>query len=318
MRHYCLALLAVSVLALSALAAEIADESGAFGKRPDYAKTTPKLIDDYKKLPDYTEAMKKVHANFKGTPGTLLMLGDSITAAREFWSPLKEPGKNMSPQMQKDYDLVKSYMKDECWTWKGAKYANEGGKDSKWLLENTDRWLKEYKPEVVVLLIGSNDMDLRVAPEQGWKDWEQNLTEVTKKCLDNGTVVILCTIPPRASRRCDVYNERVLKLAAALKLPVTDFFGQILTRRPDDWDGSAAKFKQYERFDTPTLICGDGEHASCPKNLANDYSAEALNTSGNNLRTYLTLTTYADVLRKVVGVKDPAGSQPASAPAAGK
>jgi hypothetical protein len=326
MRRHCLGLLAVSLLALSALAAELADEPGAFGKRPDYPKTTPKLLEDYKNLPDYAEAMKKVHAKFTGTPGTLAMFGDSITAAREFWSPLKEPGKNMSPQMRKDYDLVRSYMKDECWSWKGKQYGHEGGKASKWILDNADQWLKDLKPEVVVILVGSNDMDLKVAPEQGLKDWEQNLTDSVKKCLDNGSIVILCTIPPRASRRCDVYNERVLKLAATLKLPVTDYAGQILTRRPDDWDGSAPQFREkYEKTEVPTLISGDGEHPSCPKAFANDYSEEALKTHGYGLRTYLTLTTYAQVLRKVIGVREPPASsqpvvtsQPATAPAAGK
>lgn len=311
MRRCLIALLAVSFLTLGALAAELADEPGVFEKRPDYTKTTPKLLADFKNLPDYTQAMKAVHAKFKGTPGTLFMLGDSITAARQFWSPLKQPGKNMSPQMQKDYALVKSYMKDECWGWKGSKYGNEGGMASNWILENVDKWLKEFNPEIIVLLIGSNDMDMRGTQEQNWKDWEKNTTESVKKCLDNGSVVILCTIPPRAGRRCDVYNERVLKLAATLKLPVTDYAGQILTRRPTDWDGSAPQFKEkYENYEVPTLISGDGEHPSSPKAFANDYSDEALKTSGYGLRTHLTLTTYAQVLRKVIGVPQPPSSEP--------
>ena len=46
------------------------------------------------------------------------------------------------------------------------------------------------------------------------------------------------------------------------------------------------------------------------KTLPNDYSEEALKTHGNNLRTYLTLRVYADVLRKVIGVPQPSASPP--------
>ena len=251
--------------------------------------------------------MKKVHAHFKGTPGTLIMLGDSITSSHQFWSPLKEPGKNMSAQMQKDYTLVRAYMKADCWTWKGAKYGNEGGKDSKWLLENTDKWLKEFNPEVALLQIGSNDMDLHGSTVDNFNNWEQNVRETVKKCLDNGTIVILGTIPPRVSRRCDIYNERVIRIAAEFQLPVSPFAEEIIQRRPDDWRGSLPQFKGYDKWEVPTLISGDGEHPSCPKAFANDYSDETLKTHGDNLHTYVALRAYADVLRQVCGVAQPAG-----------
>jgi hypothetical protein len=297
-----LLLLAVSPVTWTSFAGDLADEPNAFQKRVDYPKTLNKLLDDFKNLPDYVDAMKKVHARFHGTPGTLAMFGASMTGAREFWAPLKDGGKNMSPRMQKDYDLVKACMKPECWNWKGGRHGNTGGMLSKWVMENADKWMKELNPEVVVILIGCSDMDLR-PPEQSFKDWEQNVTEASKTCLANGTVVILCTFPPRNSRRCDVYNERVMKIATALNLPVCDFGGECLKRRPNDWDGTLPQFKGFEKYEVPTLICGDGEHPSCPKAFANDYSEEALKTSGYNLRTHLTLTVYADVLRKVCGVK---------------
>jgi hypothetical protein len=41
-------------------------------------------------------------------------------------------------------------------------------------------------------------------------------------------------------------------------------------------------------------------HPSAPKKYAGDFSDEALSASGYNLRTYLTLITYAEVIGKAL------------------
>ena len=287
--------------------AHLADEPGALAKRPDYVAASKTLAEELKKVPDYVDAMKVVHAKFKGTPGTFAQIGDSITADGAFWTPLQNGGKNMSPQMKADYELIKGYLKPECWGRKGRKYGNEGGMSSPWGNENIEKWLQEMNPETVVLLFGSNDMDRKGAAEQNLKEYEQAMRQICSKCLGNGTVVILTTVPPRSNRRCDIYSEKVIAIASDLKLPVCDFLGGIILRRPDDWNGAMEKFwpdpskrKEKEfKFEVHTLISGDGEHPSRPKDLADDYSEEALKNSGYNLRTYLTATTYADVIRRV-------------------
>jgi hypothetical protein len=52
----------------------------------------------------------------------------------------------------------------------------------------------------------------------------------------------------------------------------------------------------------PTLISGDGVHPSFPSKHA-DYSADALNSNGYQLRSVLTLHAYADVITRVLAPK---------------
>jgi hypothetical protein len=102
----------------------------------------------------------------------------------------------------------------------------------------------------------------------------------------------------------------MIKLAGTLTLPVCDYLGEIIKRRPDDWDGSLPQFRTFDKWEVPTLICGDGEHPSRPQAFAEDYSEEGLKSHGCNLHTYVALLAYADVVHKVFGVPLPAGATP--------
>jgi len=157
-----------------------------------------------------------------------------------------------------------------------------------------------------VLQFGSNDIDRKVTPEQSRNDFEQAMTEIVQKCLSNGTIVIMGTIPPRNKRPSEDYNAYARKIADTYHLPVCDFYRECLQRRPEDWNGALPQFREgmTDKFEVRTLISGDGEHPSRPKDFANDYSEEALKTSGYNLRTYLVLLSYADVLTQVIGVSE--------------
>ena len=46
----------------------------------------------------------------------------------------------------------------------------------------------------------------------------------------------------------------------------------------------------------PTLLSRDGVHPSAPKKFQDDYSHEGLRSHGYNLRNYLVLMKYAEVL----------------------
>jgi len=52
----------------------------------------------------------------------------------------------------------------------------------------------------------------------------------------------------------------------------------------------------------PTLIATDGVHPSNPQKYK-DYSEEALNKNGYQLRNVLTMQVYADVVGLVLAVK---------------
>jgi lysophospholipase L1-like esterase len=244
--------------------------------------------------------MKAVHKKFKGERGTFAQFGDSITVSRAFWFGLKYAPKNASPQMARALGLVKDYMLDDCWDWKGPQYGNEGQMTIRWAHQNVDKWLKDLNPEVALMMFGTNDLGgLEL------KEYETKTREVVQKCLDNGTILILSTIPPKhgQAEKAAVFAEAVRRIARDMQLPLTDYHAEILKRRPDDWDGAAERFSQYEGYEVPTLISRDGVHPSNPRKYANDYSEEGLSSNGFVLRSYLALMKYAEVIERVLPKK---------------
>jgi hypothetical protein len=147
-------------------------------------------------------------------------------------------------------------------------------------------------------MFGTNDLGQLTA-----KEYDAKTRSVVDRCLKNGTVVILTTIPPRSGmlEKAKQFADVQRKIAADLKLPLIDYQAEILKRRPDDWDGTLPKFKEFAKdvYQVPTLIAADGVHPSNPQKLS-DYSAEALKGNGFQLRNVLTLHAYADVIRRVL------------------
>jgi hypothetical protein len=241
--------------------------------------------------------MTRVHARFTGVRGTFATFGDSITFSPGFWYPLQEGARNMDPGAAAAYRLVKGYMNPACWQWKGAAYGNYPGQDVRWALANVDQWLRDLNPEAALIQFGTNDMFSVPLPA-----FERLLQDVVKKCLSNGTVVILSTIPPRHDTLAQArsYAGAIRRVAQALNVPLCDFQAECLRRRPDDWDGAAARFAAYSGYDVPTLISRDGTHPSYPPRYAGDYSAQGLRSNGYVLRTYVTLLSYSEVIRTVL------------------
>ncbi len=256
----------------------------------------------------WAEAMAEVHDRFTGEKGTFAHFGDSITVTLAFWTPLLYSRKNASDEMEQAYQLVNQYLKKECWrNWKGPQYGNEGRMTIRWAHENIDMWLARLKPEVALIMFGTNDLT-SVGPEE----YKKKTQEVVQKCLDNGTVVILSTIPPRhgLADKAALYADAVRKIALRMKVPLVDYHSDILKRRPTDWDGALDKFSQYKGYDVPTLLSRDGVHPSNPKDFCDDYSEDGLKCCGYSLRNYLVLMKYAEVL-KTLGIVTPTQDKPA-------
>jgi lysophospholipase L1-like esterase len=247
---------------------------------------------------DWVEPMRKVHSEFKGTPGTFAQFGDSITVTLAFWAPLQWKPKNMDSAAAAAHESVSKAMKAECWrSWKGAAFGSEGGTTVRWALDHVDKWLAKLNPEVALVMFGSNDVG-----QMDVKEYETKLRSVVERCLRNGTVVILSTMPPRAGHleKSREFAGAARRVAAELRVPLTDFHAEILKRRPEDWDGSLAQFKAPgDVYDVSTLIARDGVHPSAPKRFSGDFSADSLKSSGYNLRNYLTLLGYAEVIEKL-------------------
>jgi hypothetical protein len=250
----------------------------------------------------WVAAMKEVHSRFHGQKGTFATFGDSITVSMAFWAPLAHEHKNLSPEGEAAYKLVKEHMREECWgKWRGPEHGNEGGMTIRWADENVGRWLKKLNPEVALIMFGTNDLGTVPLGE-----YERKTRTVVQRCLDNGTVVILTTIPPRAglAEKAAEYAAAARHVARELKVPLCDYHAACLKRRPRDWNGADEKFKEYKDYDVPTLIARDGVHPSYPKKYQGDYSAEALARSGYGLRSYVTLLSYGEVIRKVLREKE--------------
>jgi hypothetical protein len=123
------------------------------------------------------------------------MFGDSITVSQAFWTPLAYDPKNLAPDGVAALDRVKKHMWPTCWReWRGAEFGNDGGKTIAWAAEHVDEWLKKLNPETVVFMFGTNDVGAGVTVEA----YAETTRRVVQKCLDNGSVVILTTIPPRS------------------------------------------------------------------------------------------------------------------------
>jgi lysophospholipase L1-like esterase len=255
-----------------------------------------------RKTADWVEPMKKVRDRFTGKKGTLATFGDSITISMAFWAPLRDASKKMPSDMAAAHALVKKYLRPECWAgWKGPQFGNNGSMTIRWADENVAKWLKDHNPEVAVIMFGTNDLS-----QLGLKEYEQKTAEVVERCLKNGTVVILTTLPPKsgALEKSKQFAEAIRRIARTKKVPLIDYHAEILKRRPDDWDGAMPKFKKVPggEYEVPTLIARDGVHPSNPR-AYQDFSAKSLSRNGYLLRNYLTLLTYAEVVRKVLPSK---------------
>jgi lysophospholipase L1-like esterase len=252
----------------------------------------------------WVELMRRVHARFTGCRGTFAQFGDSITVSLAYWAPLRHERKHPSPEAERAYALVDEYMQPDCWDrWKGPEYGSDGSKTIRWAEAHVGAWLEKLNPEVALIMFGTNDLG-----EVPLEEYEARTRAVVRRCLDNGTVVILSTIPPRSGQldRCRVFAEAVRRVGRDLHVPVVDYFATVLERRPDDWDGSQERFREVEEdeYQVPTLISGDGVHPSNPRAFAGDYSEAGLRTNGYVLRNYLTLLAYADVIRDVLKPED--------------
>jgi len=249
----------------------------------------------------WIEPMREVHRRFQGKPGTLAQYGDSITVTMAYLAPLawgeKMEPKSCPPAMRKDLDLIEGYSDRQLWRdWKGGEWGNTGMMMSNWLLKNIDEWQEKMKPEAAVILFGTNDLGRIMPPE-----YTENMAASLRRMMADGTVPMLTTVPPKSGRDEMVYDYWLagLSIAHGLRVPVIDYYAEIMRRRPNDWDGRLEKFSRYEGYQVPTLISRDGTHPSNPKEFFNNFSPEALNANGYTLRNYMTLETYADVIRDV-------------------
>jgi hypothetical protein len=262
---------------------------------------------------NYADAMRTVAERFQSRPGVVLHVGDSITYSNPYgqWA---RAGKGKTSDDEAVLQWMHTGRDDDTDGWWLARFDHpDGGRShtacggmrvdellagGKQGLPALGQLLDTYRPQVVVLLIGTND----VTAGRPLEMYRAELGRAVKACLDRGIVLVLSTIPPHPGRfeLAQSYNVAIRELAEERKLPLIDFEREILTRRPDDWNGTLLNRDDVH----PTAAVGEVKPTSEP-------TPENLRTSGYLLRGWLSVRKLAEVKRRVIDV--PAANPPREA-----
>ena len=237
--------------------------------------------------PEVIEAMRKVHEGFQGQEGYVAQFGDSITYSMAFWTPIgwgapdeylsHDDGLPKTPKNKRWRDIVKGTRN------KGPKFANYSGWKVGQLNKAIDMVLKRDRPEVAIVMIGTNDISGGKIPESYRREFE----EVIQKCLKANCVPIINTIPPRRGREQVVIeiNEIIRDVAKQNQVPLADFYAECLRLRPGkSWDG--------------TIMAPDGVHPSGGK--SNIYTEDNMKNCGYALRNWVNFLVLRQVYLRVL------------------
>ncbi|HYF52541.1 MAG TPA: SGNH/GDSL hydrolase family protein [Planctomycetota bacterium] len=194
---------------------------------------------------DYAAAMKAVAKKFTGTPGVFLHLGDSITHANPYTAWARHGGgkseeekaflkwSHCGGEKQKDgyhlasVDAPGGRSETAAGGITAGKYL-AGGHNG---LPKLEELLKKYNPQMVVYMLGTNDLRGPTPVEKYIADVEKAMDMI----IANGTVPILSTLPPFKGREeaCDAYNKALRELAKKKSLPLIDLYTEMKTRAGD-------------------------------------------------------------------------------------
>ncbi len=256
------------------------------------------------KAPDYAEAMKKAAARFKGKEGVVLHLGDSITYANPYSSWAKH-GQGKTAEDQAALKWMHCGAKDDTDGWHLASVDRPGNRSEtaasgvrsdeyinggKGGLPSLADILKKYNPQMAVVMLGTNDASAGRPAAQ----YKANMVQIVDALLANGTIPILSTIPPHPAKEdlAKSYNAAIQEICREKKIPMLDYGGEILKRRPGDWNGTLLGKNDVH----PTAAQGGAQAGSEP-------TEENLKNSGYLLRGWLSVKKIAEVRQAVLGGK---------------
>jgi lysophospholipase L1-like esterase len=255
---------------------------------------------------DWAEAMQPVARKFTGTPGQVVLIGDSLTYANQStrwawaapwnrnggytdedkailrWSHAFEQNKPVNGWWLAKVDRPRGRSETAASGIRTDQYLKGGFHN----LPSLAAILKKYNPQVVFILLGTNDVSAGRKPDDVLKD----MNRIVESILSNGSIPVLNTLPPvRGKRRqalLDQINARYLGLAAARKIPIIDLYGEFVSRRPNGtWQG--------------TLVGRDGTHLT--HKLSNGPPTEEnLKNCGYLLRCYVTVQKLKEIKTKVL------------------
>lgn len=223
-------------------------------------------------------AMKQVHAKGKAQKGSVSQIGDSITYTKAFLAGMAW-GEVKGPEWTSLTGRVNGKLLNER---KGPDHGNYSGWTAADGLGKIKSVLAAEKPEIAVIMYGTNDANKNVPPDT----YGKNLAAIVDACIEAGCVPVISTIPPILNKEEKVaaLNAVVKKLAAERKIPLVDFYAEILSRQPGTaWNG--------------TILGNNDVHPSGGKNF--DFSESNLKTCGYALRNFLTCKVLKEVIENV-------------------
>jgi hypothetical protein len=259
----------------------------------------------------YAAAMQTIARNSSGRPGVVIHVGDSITYSNPYgqWA---RAGQGQTPRETAVLEWMHTGKDDDTDGWWLARFDHpDGGRSytacggirinemlagGKQNMPPLRALLKSYRPQCVVLMLGTND----ASAGRPLADYRADMERAVDVILKEGVVCILSTIPPHPgqSKLAASYNEALRALAKSRSLPLIDYEREILKRRPNDWDGTLLNKGDVH----PTANQGGATSASAP-------TSEHLRNSGYLLRGWLTVQKVAEVKEQVFDKL--AGSDPA-------
>lgn len=251
---------------------------------------------------DYVAPMKKVAATFKGRPGVVLHVGDSITYSNAY-GQYARGGEGHTAAEKAVLQWMHTGKDNDRDGWYLARYDHpDGGRSytacsglrcdellagGKQKMPALADLLKSYQPQVVVLMIGTNDASGSRRP----KDFMADFTKALETITATGAIPLVSTIPPHVNNfiTAQEYNEAIRALAKERGLLLLDYEQEILTRRPKDWNGTL-----MQRGDVHPSGGIDGTKPNSPATATN------LKNSGYLLRGWLTVQMLAVVKSKIL------------------
>lgn len=245
---------------------------------------------------DYVVAAKKVADKFQGNPGVFLHLGDSNTYANQNTAWARGGEGLTAPE--------KAFV---AWSHGGKRNDNDG-----WYLASVDvpsgrshtaasgvradqyltggkgglpplaEIVKKYNPQLVLYLLGTNDLSAGRPTDKYIADVEKAIDLLE----ESGTVVILSTLPPYRGKaqEVDAYNIALRDLAKRKQLACIDLFGEMKARAGDQMEQN--------------YLSKDGVHLSNEK-ARGPANEDNLRTCGYLLRCYLAVHKGMEVKEKV-------------------
>jgi lysophospholipase L1-like esterase len=250
---------------------------------------------------DYVKAMRRVAQQFHGKQGVVLHVGDSITYANPY-SQWAVAGAGRTDDDLDLLDWMHQGANDDTDGWWLCRVDLPGGRShtacgglrldellagGRSGLPSLARLLEKYRPQLVVLMIGTND----VSAGRSVTAYRADLERAVDLMLGQGAICILSTIPPHPGRLALAreYNDAIRAVARARESPLLDYEREVLKRRPDDWNATLLQKNDVH----PTAEQGGARATAEP-------TAENLRNSGYLLRGWLSVRKVGEVKRSVL------------------